>query len=349
MYPRLVIAKNKFAYNAKTLKEHLKSRGVSMMAVTKSFCADPVMVDVLTEVGVDYLADSRIENIRSMESTLPKVLLRIPMRSELEEAAKYCDVVFVSEKETILELNEEAKKLDKKLQVLLMVDLGDLREGVLQEDALDTLAVIDECSHLSLLGIGTNLSCYGGVIPSEENLGQLASLAREYRDSGKELSMVSGGNSSSVTLLDSGKMPEEINNLRLGEVLILGRETAAGEHYLDLHEDVFRLEAQLVELKTKPSKPIGEIGMNAFGEVPYFEDKGPMLRGILAIGKQDVDYEHLTPREEGVEILGGSSDHLLVDVTNVPNIQLGDVLRFDLDYSSVLTLFTSPYVKRHYE
>ena len=124
MYPRLVISKNKFAYNARKLKEHLQAEGFSMMAVTKSFCADPDMVSVLTEVGVDYLADSRIENIRSMDSHLPKALLRIPMLSELEEAAKYCDLVFVSEKETILRLNEEAKKQSKKLQILLMIDLG---------------------------------------------------------------------------------------------------------------------------------------------------------------------------------------------------------------------------------
>lgn len=349
MYPRLVISKSKFAYNAKRLKEHLGDKGFSMMAVTKSFCADPQMISILTDVGVDYLADSRIENLRSMQSRLPKALLRIPMLSELEEVARYCDLVFVSEKETILALNEEATRLNKKLQILLMIDLGDLREGILIEDSREMIELIDSCISLELLGIGTNLSCYGGVIPSKENLGELASLAKQYQEEGIEIKMVSGGNSSSLLLLDSGEMPEGINNLRLGEVLILGRETAEGGHYLDLHEDVFRLEAQLVELKTKPSKPIGKIGMNAFGEIPFFEDKGPMRRGILAIGKQDVNYEHLRPRNHDIEILGGSSDHLLVDLTRCPHVKLGDILSFDLDYSSVLTLFTSPYVKRYYE
>ena len=101
----------------------------------------------------------------------------------------------------------------------------------------------------------------------------------------------------------------------------------------------------MVESKVKPSYPIGKIGVNAFGQTVEYTDKGDRLRAIAAVGQQDIDCGGLTPLTPGMEVFGASSDHLLLDVTGCP-VQVGDIIRFKVDYSAALRAFTSPYVEK---
>ena len=72
-------------------------------------------------------------------------------------------------------------------------------------------------------------------------------------------------------------------------------------------------------------------------------------RAILAIGKQDVDYKELIPYDT-VELIGSSSDHIIVDVSESHNIyEIGDTMKFKLTYGSILSLMTSKYVTKYFE
>lgn len=322
------------------------------MAVTKVFCADQNLVNVLIEEEVDFLADSRIENIKSYPKTkIPKVLLRIPSHGEVEDVVKFTDISLNSELSTIILLDQEAAELDTIHEVILMIDLGDLREGIFDiHELLHTIEHILEMDHIHLKGIGTNLTCYGGVLPSSENLSKLVTIKTQIEDQfGITLDIISGGNSSSIDIMTNGDMPSEINNLRLGESLVLGRETAYGDFVDGTYDDVFVLETDIIELKTKPSVPIGQIGMNAFGKVPTFEDKGDTRRAIIAVGKQDVDYKELIPFDT-IKPLGSSSDHIILDVSESYGVlEVGDFVQFRLTYSSILSLMTSKYIVKYYE
>jgi predicted amino acid racemase len=227
-----------------------------------------------------------------------------------------------------------------------MFDLGDLREGIYYTDKyLDTIEVILKLSNIELIGIGTNLTCYGGVIPTYETLVNLVNIKEEIENHFNiKLDIISGGNSSSLPLLLNNELPKEINNLRLGEVIMLGRETAYGNIVQGLFDDVFILQAQVIELKEKPSYPIGKLGMDSFGQTPNIIDKGIMRRAILNIGKQDIILDNLTPIDN-IEIIGGSSDHLICDFKKT-NYNLGDVINFKINYPGLLQLMTSKYVKK---
>lgn len=350
MYPRLLINKEKFRHNLRTLLDACHERNVSVMGVSKVFCADHKLLDIMIEEKVDYIADSRIENLMEVSTYIPKVLLRLPMISEVLEVVKHSQISLNSEIETIKHLNKAAHELNKKHGIILMIDLGDLREGIfIEEEVFESVRKILKLDHIVLKGIGTNLTCYGGVIPTTETLNKLVSYKTEIeKEFDIELEIISGGNSSSIDLLQDGNLPESINNLRLGESIVLGRETAYGNTIDNLYTDVFTLEAEIIELKEKPSFPIGEIGMNAFGKVPVFKDKGNRLRAIIGVGKQDVDYTELIPYDS-IEVLGSSSDHIILDVSDGGNIYaVGDAVLFKLTYSSVLSLTTSKYVKREY-
>lgn len=360
MYPRLVVDLKKLKGNldacAKIVKE---DAGCSLMIVTKGLCADKEMTHMVAEhPAVDFMADARMANIKTYADEArangkKTVLLRIPMHCELSEVVKYVDLSFNSELSTIRLLNEEAKKLGIKHNILLMIDMGDLREGIFyqNEDLIfETVSEIMTMENINLYGVGVNLTCYGAIIPKQDNLGGLAAIAKKIEERFDiKLQVVSGGNSSSIYLIWKEGLPQGINNLRLGESFLLGNDTAYGETVPGCVHDTLTLEAQIVELKEKPSLPIGEVGLDAFGEKPYYEDKGIIKRAIIAIGKQDTEIGGMKPSDEKIEIIGASSDHTILDVTHSDKeYKVGDVLSFTVEYGTMLRLATSPYVEKVY-
>lgn len=360
MYPRLLIDLNKLKSNLDAVAKITKEQGgCSLMIVTKGLCADPEMAKmVANHPAVDFMADSRVMNIKTYADEARKngkmtVLLRIPMHAEAADVVKYVDLSFNSELSTIRLLDEEAGKIGVKHNVLLMIDLGDLREGIFYQNEDQIFGAVEEIlkmKNINLYGIGVNLTCYGAIIPKNDNLSNLVAIARKIEDKfGIKLNMISGGNSSSIYLIGRGELPEGINNLRLGESFLLGNDTAYGTKLPGTVSDTLLLEAQIVELKEKPSLPIGEVGVDAFGQKPYYEDRGIIKRAIIAIGKQDTDIDSMEPLDEKIDILGGSSDHIILDVTKSDTeYKVGDVVRFVLGYGGMLKTATSPYVEKVY-
>lgn len=349
-YPKVEIDLNKLRHNVRVLVDLCKKYNIDVAGVTKVFCGNPEIARAYVDGGVKYIADSRIENlIKLKEINLPKMLIRIPMISEVDKIVEYADISLNSEIETIKAISKEAVKRGKTHNIILMVDLGDLREGYFEEEELfDVVKQVLEMEGIKLVGIGTNLTCYGGVIPDEKNLGRLVQIGDKIKEKFKiDLEIISGGNSSSLHLLLKGKKVDGINMLRLGESLVLGRETAYGDKIENTYDDCFELIAEIVEIKEKPSVPIGEIGIDAFGNVPTFIDRGIRKRMICAIGKQDLDIDGIIPQDEKIIILGASSDHLILDGTD-SNIdyKIGDKVRFKLTYSGILKTMTSEYVKK---
>lgn len=360
MYPRLIVDLKKLKGNldacAKLVKE---DGGCSLMVVTKGLCADSEMSHmVAAHPAVDFMADSRVANIKTYADEArangkKTVLLRIPMHCEVSEVVKYVDLSFNSELSTIRLLNEEAKKIGVKHNILLMIDMGDLREGIFyqkEELIFEAVAEILSMENIELYGVGVNLTCYGAIIPKQDNLGGLAAIAKKIEERFNiKLQVVSGGNSSSIYLIWKEGLPQGVNNLRLGESFLLGNDTAYGETVPGCVHDTLTLEAQIVELKEKPSLPIGEVGVDAFGEKPYYEDRGIMKRAIIAVGKQDTDLGGMKPTDEQIEIMGGSSDHTILDVTHTEKeYRVGDVVSFTVEYGAMLKLATSSYVEKVY-
>ncbi len=354
MYPRLVIDLKKVKNNLDKITEMVKGSGCSLMIVTKGYCADMEIYKLLEGSNIDYLADSRIQNLRKYEGTKKeRVLLRLPMMSEAEEVVAHADLSLNSEIETIRKLNEAAINQNKKHKILLMIDLGDLREGIFFKNEDEIYHAVEEIlklSNIELHGLGVNLTCYGAVIPKQDNLSILVETAAKIEKKFNiKLQMLSGGNSSSVYLIGKKELPEGINNLRVGEAFLLGDETAYSQMLEGFYDDAFTLEAEIIELKEKQSVPIGETGVDAFGNKPVYEDLGVIKRAIIAVGRQDVDPDNLHPIDSEISILGASSDHLILNMNNTDKkYKVGDVVKFKLSYSSLLRATTSSYVEKIY-
>ncbi len=352
MYPRIEIHLGEIKYNAHAVTRMCKEKNIKVMGITKGVCALPEVVRAMTDGGVADLGDARLKNIADIKKagfSLPVYLIRIPMMSEVPELVRIAGGSLNSEVSVIRAISSEAVKAGKTHNVILMVDVGDLREGVMPEDAVKTAGEVLDLPGVRLEGIGTNLGCYGGVIATGENTGCLAGLAKDIeRRYGIKLATISGGNSETLQLMREGGLARGVNQLRVGEAILLGTDSTYVSPIPGLEQDTMILKTEVIESKTKPSVPIGEIGKNSFGEVPVFEDKGDMRRAIVAIGKQDCHIEGLTPLDERMKIIGASSDHMILDVTSVGDVKPGDIIGFKVTYSAMLSLMTSNYVYKKF-
>ena len=347
MTPRIEISLSKIQENARILSKLYGQKGISLTAVSKAVLGEPAVAEAMLKGGVKGIADSRIENIERMQRagvSARFVLLRTAL-SQAESVVLYADVSLNTELETLKALSFQAKLQDKTHQVIIMVEMGDLREGVAPADLFPLVSQALTLPNLKVVGIGCNLACYGGVMPDASKMRGLSGLAIRLEEEFRiGLEIVSGGNSANYNWVQGTEDLGRVNNLRIGESILLGRETLARKAIPGLHQDAFQLVAEVIEAKWKPSLPYGQIGQDAFGLIPAFEDRGLIQRLILAIGRQDTSTSGLQP-EGNLEILGASSDHLILDGKNNP-IQVGDEIRFSLDYGALLSAMTSPFVHK---
>jgi predicted amino acid racemase len=344
--PRLEIDLRKIHHNARTLVDLLAARGISVMGVTKAALGSAEIAYALLRAGVSAIGDSRIENIETLRRanvSVPLALIRSPMLSQVHRVVAHTDVSFNTELDVISKLSTAALDANLTHGIMLMVELGDLREGILSDDVENAVRETLRFPNIVLKGIGTNLACRSGVSPDAENMAELSALANSIDAKfGTELGVVSGGNSGSLEWALSGADTGRINNLRLGESLLLGREPLRRQPIDGLYTDAITLVAEVIESKVKPSKPWGEIAQSAFGEMPPATDRGDLLQAIFAIGRQDTDPCGLRP-PHGIELLGSSSDHLIAD-SGGSRLPIGAEVTFQLNYSALVRAMTSPFV-----
>ncbi|MGL5439814.1 MAG: alanine racemase [Filifactoraceae bacterium] len=344
-YPKIVYDCNKICHNALVIKDKCKEKGIEVSAVIKGIDSKAEIVAKLLDSGFDSYADSRTKKIKDIVNSgvLSKsILIRIPMLSEVKDVVKYVNISFNSEISVLKALNTAAKKNHVIHNIVLMVDLGDLREGFIEFDQLLNVAktVVEDLNSLKLVGIATNLGCYGAIKPSVENLSLLVDYGKKLEDIlNIKLSIISGGGTSTLPLVFNNTIPKGINHLRCGEAILSSNELSSvwGVNLPELKADPIYLEAEIIEIKNKPSHPIGEMVVDAFGQKPAFNDIGIRKKALLALGKKDIGSDkYISAFDKDIVILGSSSDHLIVDITDAKDYKVGDILKLHVEYPAML-------------
>lgn len=350
--PQILVDLDIIEANARAVTQTCAQQGIEVFGVTKGTCGMPQVARAMLRGGVTGIGESRFENIRRLRASginCPMLLLRSSPLSMADEVVRYVDLSLNSELHIIKALSDAALRRGKIHDVILMVDLGDLREGIWPDDLQATVEQVLSMRGVRVAGLGTNLLCLSAVKPTRKNLGKLADYASQVEEHfGLKLRYVSGGNSGSLPLLLEEGLPVGINHLRVGEAILQGgRDTFYDEPWQALNRNAFILQGELLEVKRKPSLPIGETAVDAFGNTPTFVDRGERLRGILNIGREDVSPEHLIPVDPKLELIGASSDHLIVDLEAVnPPLQVGTTVSFNMSYPALLAAMTSEYVRK---
>lgn len=356
-YPELIVDLNKLRNNMTQVVRRCDEIGIEIAGVIKGCNGLIPVAEQFYRSGCRWIASSRLEQLSPLLDAgiqAELMLVRIPMISEAEDVVRICDYSLNSEVSVIKELNKFAGKHDKIHNVILMADLGDLREGFWdKEEMADVAEMIENDMHnLHLAGVGVNVGCYGSVQPTKEKLQELVDVAEVIEGRiGRELEILSGGATSSLMRVMDEDMPSRINMLRIGEGSLLAYDLPVlyDRDMPYMQQDTFRLRAEVVEVKDKPSHPVGEIGFDAFGHKVQYVDRGIRKRAILGIGKVDYgDPSELIKTIDGIEVLGASSDHTILDIQDLVDqggdLRVGDVVEFRVNYATLVYLTSSTNV-----
>jgi len=346
--------------NARVLCDVCARNGISVAGIVKFSDCDLQVAGAYLAGGCQQLGVSRAKHLRGLKEAFPNaetLLTRSPGLCDLSDCARYADLSLHADADVLTALNAEAEKHRTRPGIILMLDAGDLREGVESIEELVELArLCQRLPNLNLRGVGANHACMNGILPSYENLSFLVEGAEAVEQAiGRRLDIVSGGSSINLILLKDGinRMPERINHLRLGGSIANPMNIRMNRDVVfpGLREDSLRLVAEIVEIHEKNSAPKAPSTKNWAGKAVTREDKGRRWQAILALGSQDIsDAAALIPEDSGVEILGCSSDHTIVDVTDSGKTwRTGDTLAFRLRYANMLHAFTGDHIAIEYQ
>jgi predicted amino acid racemase len=344
--PRIEVDLDAITANTRVIVDRLAPLGIRVTGVTKAALGSPAVATAMAAGGIAGLGDSRIENLVRLRDdglTLPLMVVRSPMRSQAGDVVRVTDLSLNTEPAVLTGLAAAARDQHRLHAVVLMVELGDLREGVPAADLVDLGRHVLEQPGLRLAGIGTNLACQAGAAPDQAKMQQLSQLADTVEANlGVDLELVSGGNSANLEWALSTGDAGRVDHLRLGESILLGTEPLHRQPIPGLRTDAFLIVAEVIEVQTKPAQPWGEIAQAAFGVATPRPGTGSIRQAIVALGRQDADPTDLRP-PAGVVMLGMSSDHLVLDVSD-HEVDVGDELTFLPGYSSLVRGMTSPFV-----
>lgn len=356
-YPCLEFDLEKLRHNLAEVASRCREAGIQLAGVVKGVQALPALVKEYVPY-CSQIAFSRLShahNLRAEGIAADFLMLRIPKPSEVPELVALTEYSLASQLLVVRLIEEQCALQGRSHGVILMADVGDLREGYWDKRQLvkDAVEIEKQLCHVRLAGVGMNVGCYGSVLPTRENLGDLAHLAEEIEQRiGRKLEIVSGGATTSFDHVLGGTMPKGINHLRLGEVIMNARDLRdrRGRDTSFLETHVPTLYAEVIEVFEKPSHPVGEIDLDAFGHRQVYEDRGIRRRAILALGRQDVGFlEDLLPAVPNVRILGGSSDHMILDIEDSPeDWSPGKIVPFDLNYGTLMFATNSSDVSVRY-
>ena len=350
----LTLNKTKLKSNFEFLKNLFEEKNISWGVVSKLLCGNRMFLQELINLGVREIHDSRISNLAMVKKIKPEVqtvYIKPVSKRNVGKMVEFADVSLNSELNTIHWISEEAVLQNKKHKIIIMVETGDLREGVMGEHLVEFYSQIFQLPNIEVIGLGTNLNCLNGVMPSTDKLIQL-SLYKQIIELkfNKKIPWVSAGTSVTIPLMFTHQLPLGINHFRVGETLYFGVDLFEEKIIEGMHGDVFEFHAEIIEMQEKPMLPVGNLAANPQGVVAEIDSElygQSSFRAILDIGLLDVDPKYLIPKDQNFEILGASSDMIIINLGKNPeNYKVGDTLNFELKYMGALGLLNSDYVDK---
>lgn len=353
----ITLNRNKLKENFDYLNTLFQANAIEWSVVAKVFCGNKRYLEALISLGIRQICDSRIDNletIKEIDSKIETIFIKPPAKRNVDRIVAFADISFNTEYETIKLLSREAIKQKKRHKIVIMLELGELREGVMREKFMDFYAKVFDLPNIEVIGIGTNLTCMYGVLPNHDKLIQLC-LYKQLIEArfNKTIPYISGGASVTIPLIHKDLLPAGINHFRVGETLFLGTDVYNSKPFDHMHNDVFKLYAEIIELNEKPVVPMGELGQNVTGHITSPDEASYGLssyRAIVDIGLLDVEDGHIKPVMPDMEIVGASSDMIVVDLgDNKSNLKVGNLIEFEMDYMGLLRIMNSDYVDKRFE
>lgn len=341
-------------HNYNFLKSLFHSKDLDWGVVSKLFCGNELFIQELINLGIKEIHDSRISNlkiVKKLDPSVQTVYIKPPAKENVDEIVSCADVSMNTEFFTIKLISDEAARQNCIHKIIIMIETGDLREGVMGDDLIEFYSECFDLPNIEIIGIGTNLNCLHGVLPSQDKLIQL-SLYKQIIELkfDRKIPWISGGTSVTIPLILNSQIPKGVNHFRIGETLYFGLNLFDEEVIPGMKKDVFEFAAQVIEINKKPMLPIGELGANPQGDIMEVDTAlygKTHCRAILDVGLLDLDPKYIKPVDKGLKFVGASSDMLVLDLgENENKHKVGDMMQFELKYMGALQLLNSDYIEK---
>ncbi|MDQ0593495.1 putative amino acid racemase [Chryseobacterium ginsenosidimutans] len=278
---------SKLLHNYNYLNQLFDKNGIKWAVVTKLLCGNEKFLQCLLDMSDKDVCDSRLTNLRHIKELSPKtqtMYIKPPVKRLARSIVKYADVSFNTELDTIKALSDEACRQNKVHKIVIMVEMGELREGIMVNDLSSFYGEVVQLSNIEIVGIGTNLNCLNGILPDEKKLAKLKRFKEIIEESyHSTIPFLSAGSSVTIPLIFENKVPEGINHFRIGETLFFGTDVYNDSIIKEMYQDVFKLTAEIIEIVEKPMVPEGDAGTNLTGETPSYDEKDKGKTSVRAI------------------------------------------------------------------
>lgn len=312
------------------------------------------ILDQETISGIHSIGDSRISSLKTIKSINPDIItmyIKPPAVNQVENVVKYADVSLNTSLITIDALNKAASEVGKIHKIIIMIEMGELREGVLRENVINFYNSVFDMSNIEVIGIGTNLGCMYGIQPTYDKLIQLTML-REIIEVkfGRKIELVSAGSSITLPLVSDRYFPKGRSHLRIGEAAFMGTSPFDNKRFKDLSTEAFEFRSYIIELKQKYLSPDGQISDSAIGHVndDLLSKNEKAYKAVMDFGLIDVDVKNLKPIRPNTIFVGTSSDMTVFSLgENKEALKVGDSLHFKPDYTGVARIMTSKFVTKN--
>ena len=346
--------RKKLKSNFKFLDDRFKKRNIDWGIVVKLLCGNKLFIQEVLDLGIREIHDSRISNlvaVKELDKDVQTVYIKPPAKRSIADVITYADVSFNTEYYTIKLLSEEAVRQNKEHKIIIMIELGDLREGVMGEEFVGFYREVFKLPNINVVGIGANLNCMYGVMPSEDKYVQLSLYKELIKAYFKvEIQWISGGTSVVLPMLYKNQLPPGVNHFRIGEALFFGLNIEEQSTFEGMYDDVLKLRAEIIELTEKPMLPVGRLAENPSGETLEIDESlygKTSLRAIIDIGLLDISPDYLIPDDKDIQVVGASSDMLILNLEHATkNYKVGDLVNFKLKYMGALGIMNSDYIEK---
>jgi len=361
----LIIHAEKIKNNIRYLSDYFDRLNIQWSLITKVFSGDKEFLKQILSDDVIYrinsVGDSRLTSLKNLKTVNPNmrtIYIKPPAKVYAEDVVRYADISLNSSYSTIQSLNVAAKKAGKIHQIIIMIELGELREGVNRDDVMAFYEKVFDLSHIDVIGIGSNLGCMYGIEPTYDKLLQLSIykelISEKFK---KKLKFISGGSSITLPLIEQGSVPKDINHFRIGEAAFFGVSPLNNKQFKELNTDTFEFEANIIELEKKKIVPEGVLSDANIGHTADFDEHDAdetTVKAILDFGMLDVDKENIEALDNEISFVGITSDMMVVDIGSnrteegKKKYRVGDRIRFKPNYMAVARLLNSKFIDKRF-
>lgn len=347
--PLITINTKKINENFCKMNNLCQSQNKDLMVITKGIRTNKIIINELIKNGAKAIGDTNKINLGNIDLNIKKMLMKVTLDLKDLEPKDF-DIFYLSDLNILKNIAE--KNGSKETKVIIPIELGELREGIPNNEILQFVKEALKIKNVNLLGISANFGCLAGLIPNLDKYNMLISIHEKIRrEINYEFQIKSIGGTIVYDSLQLGEVPKEINHIRMGEAIFTGQNTSMNSTISGLNRDTFILSGEIIELSYKDTDICGEYGFNAFGNslntMSSLLKRGKRKRAILNFGFLAELSHKLQALDKNICVVGNSYDFTVIDLEDSEkDYKVGDKIEFYIDYSILYYSMLLPEINK---